>query len=195
MKRIAKLKRKTAETDIFISVNLDGRGKYDISAEIGFFNHMLELFSKHSLIDVIVKAKGDLWVDEHHIIEDVGLCLGAAIRRALGDKKGIQRYGFTAPMDEALADVVIDLGGRPYLVWNVDFKREKIGDMPAELFEHFFKSIADSLNANIHINLRYGNNEHHKAEAIFKAFARAMRFAVSRDPRAKRMLPSTKGKL
>lgn len=195
MKRIAKIRRKTTETDIFISVNLDGRGKYDISAEIGFFNHMLELFSKHSFIDVIVKAKGDLWVDEHHIIEDVGLCLGEAIRRALGDKRGIQRYGFTAPMDDALADVVIDLGGRPYLVWNVNFKREKIGDMPTELFEHFFKSMVDGLNANIHINLRYGKNEHHKAEAIFKAFARAMRFAASRDPRAKRMLPSTKGKL
>lgn len=195
MKRTSTIKRTTTETDITVSVNLDGRGKYKVDTGIGFLNHMLELLSKHSLIDLTISAKGDLWVDEHHTAEDIGLCLGAALRDALGNKKGIQRYGFTVPMDETLADVVIDLGGRSYLVWNANFKREKIGDLPTELLEHFFKSIADSLGANIHVNLRYGNNEHHKSEAIFKAFARALRFAVSRDPRAKQMLPSTKGKL
>lgn len=195
MKRSATIKRVTTETNITVSLNLDGVGNYTVDAGIGFLNHMLELFSKHSLIDLAVKAKGDLWVDEHHTTEDIGLCLGAALRQALGDKKGIQRYGFTVPMDETLADVVVDLGGRPHLVWNVNFTREKIGDLPTELLEHFFKSVADSLNANIHVNLRYGKNEHHKAEAIFKAFAKALRFAVSRDPRAKQMLPSTKGKL
>lgn len=195
MKRTSTIKRTTTETDITVSVNLDGCGKYKVKTGIGFLNHMLELFSKHSLIDLSVNAKGDLWVDEHHTAEDIGLCLGTALREALGDKKGIQRYGFTVPMDETLADVVIDLSGRSYLVWNAIFKREKIGDLPTELLEHFFKSVADGLSANIHINLRYGVNEHHKAEAIFKAFARAVRFAVSRDPRAKQMLPSTKGKL
>lgn len=194
-KRVATIARSTTETNITVTVNLDGRGVYKVDTGIGFFNHMLELFAKHSLIDLAIQAKGDLWVDEHHTTEDVGLCLGEALRKALGDKRGIQRYGFTVPMDETLADVVIDLGGRPYLVWQVKFKREKIGEMPTELFEHFFKSVADALGANIHVNLRYGVNEHHKAEAIFKAFARALRFAASRDPRAKKMLPSTKGKL
>ena len=195
MTRSATTKRQTLETNIQIKVNLDGKGKYDIDTGIGFLNHMLELFSKHSLINLTVKATGDLWVDEHHTAEDIGLALGAALRKALGDKKGIQRYGFTVPMDETLADVVIDLSGRPYLVWNAKFKREKIGDLPTELLEHFFKSLADGLSANIHVNLRYGSNEHHKAEAIFKAFARALRFAVSKDPRAKTMIPSTKGKI
>ncbi len=192
--RKSTIERKTAETDIAVTVNLDGTGKYQVDTGIGFLNHLLELFSKHSLIDLTVTAKGDLNVDEHHTAEDVGICLGQALRKALGDKKGIERYGFLLPMDEALAEAAIDLGGRSYLVWNAGFKREKIGDMPTELFEDFFKAIADNLQANIHINVKYGRNEHHIAESIFKALARALKFAVSRDKRAKD-LPSTKGKL
>lgn len=195
MKRTATIKRTTAETDVIVKIGLDGTGRYSVNTGLGFLNHLLELFSRHSLIDLTIKAKGDLWVDEHHTTEDVGICLGAALRQALGTKRGIQRYGFTVPMDESLADVVIDLGGRPYLVWNAEFKREKIGDLPTELLEHFFKSVADNLAANIHVNLRYGKNEHHQAEAIVKAFARTLRFAISRDPRAKKMIPSTKGKI
>jgi len=183
------------ETDITVNVNLDGTGKYRVDTGIGFLNHMLELFSKHSLIDLTLKAKGDAKVDEHHTIEDVGICLGKALRKALGDKKGIERYGFLLPMDEALTEAAIDLGGRPYLVWNVSFKREMIGDMPTELFEDFFKAVADNLQANIHLNVKYGRNEHHIAESVFKALARCLRSAVSRQTRTKKLLPSTKGKL
>lgn len=193
--RIAKISRKTTETFIRIELNLNGKGKYKIDTGIGFLDHMLELFSKHSLIDLTIKAKGYLEVDEHHTVEDIGIALGQAIKNALGIKKGIQRYGFLLPMDESLAQVALDLGGRPYFVWNVKFKREKIGDMPTELFEDFFKAISDNLQANIHINLKYGRNEHHMAEAIFKAFAKALKFAVDKDPRAKNLLPTTKGKL
>ena len=193
--RTAKIIRKTKETDITLSLNLDGEGIYKIETGIGFLNHMLELFSKHSLIDLNIVAKGDLNVDEHHTIEDIGICLGQAIKSALGDKKGIERYGFLLPMDEVLAEVAIDLGGRPYLVWNVNFKREKIGDMPTELFEDFFKAVSDGMGANLHINIKYGRNEHHMAEGIFKAFARALRMAVNKSERAKNLLPSTKGKL
>lgn len=193
--RTAKISRKTNETDITVELSLDGAGKYSINTGIGFLNHMLELFSKHSLIDLVIDAKGDLGVDEHHTIEDIGICLGQAIKKALGDKKGIRRYGFLLPMDESLAQVAIDLGGRPYLVWNVKFKREKIGDMPTELFEDFFNAIAENLGANLHINLKYGRNEHHMAEAVFKAFARAMRGACDEDLRTKNILPSTKGLL
>lgn len=187
--------RETKETDIEIGINLKGTGKSDIETGIGFLNHMLELFSKHSLIDLKIKAKGDLKVDEHHTVEDVGIVLGQAIKEALGNKKGLQRYGFLLPMDESLAEVALDLGGRPYLVWNVKFKRERIGDMPTELFEDFFKAISDNLQANIHVNLKYGRNEHHMAEGIFKAFAKALKFAIDEDPRAKNLLPTTKGKL
>jgi imidazoleglycerol-phosphate dehydratase / histidinol-phosphatase len=187
--------RKTKETEIKIGINLKGTGESDVETGIGFLDHMLELFSKHSLIDLKIKAKGDLKVDEHHTVEDIGIVLGQAMLKALGNKKGIQRYGFLLPMDESLAEVAVDLGGRSYLVWNVQFKREKIGDMPTELFEDFFRAIADNLQANIHINLKYGRNEHHMAEAIFKAFAKATRFAVDEDPRAKNILPTTKGKL
>ncbi len=190
--RTATIKRKTTETDIAITVNLDGAGKYQVETGISFLNHMLELFSKHSLIDLKIKAKGDLKTDEHHTVEDVGICLGKALRKSLGDKKGIERYGFLLPMDEALAETAIDLGERPHLVWNASFKREKIGDMPTELFEDFFKAMADNLQANIHVNVKYGRNEHHIAESIFKAFAKALKFAVSRDKRAKDLLPSTK---
>lgn len=187
--------RKTKETDIKIGVNINGTGKYEINTGIGFFNHMLELFSKHSLIDLCVEVKGDLNIDEHHTVEDIGIVLGQALKEALGDKKGIRRYGFLLPMDESLAEVAIDLGGRPYLVFNVPFKRDQIGDMPTELFEDFFKALSDNLCANIHVNLRYGRNDHHKAEAVFKAFAKALKSAVDKDPRAKDLLPSTKGKL
>ena len=187
--------RKTKETDIKIGMDINGTGKYEIDTGIGFFNHMLELFSKHSLIDLRVEVKGDLNIDEHHTVEDIGIVLGQALKEALGDKKGIRRYGFLLPMDESLAEVAIDLGGRPYLVWNVPFKRDQIGDMPTELFEDFFKDLSDNLCANIHVNLRYGRNDHHKAEAVFKAFAKALKFAVDKDPRAKDLLPSTKGKL
>lgn len=193
--RKSQITRNTTETKISVKLTLDGTGKYKIDTGIGFFNHMLELFSTHSLIDLKIEAKGDLNVDEHHTIEDTGIVLGEALKKALGDKKGIQRYGFLLPMDESLAEVAIDLGGRPYLVWNVAFKREKIGDMPTELFEDFFRALADGLRANIHVNLKYGRNEHHMAEGIFKAFARSMRFAVSKDERIKDLLPSTKGKL
>jgi len=194
-KRISKFKRVTKETQIEVVLNLDGTGKFEGATDIGFFDHMLELFSKHSLIDLKIKVDGDLGVDEHHTIEDVGITLGQALKEALGDKKGIRRYGFLLPMDESLAEVALDLGGRPYLVWKVKFKREKIGDMPTELFEDFFKALSDNLLANIHVNLKYGRNEHHMAEAIFKAFAKALRSAVDEDPRAKNLLPSTKGKL
>ncbi len=194
-KRTGKETRKTTETSIKIDLNLDGTGKYKINTGLGFLNHMLELFSKHSLIDLEIKAVGDLQVDEHHTTEDVGIALGTALKKALGDKRGIERYGFYVPMDETLAQVVLDLGGRGYLVWNAKFKREMVGDMPTELFEHFFYSVAQNLGANIHINLPYGTNEHHKAEAIFKAFARALRAAISYDQRAKDLLPSTKGRL
>lgn len=193
--RMSKVERNTKETQISVELNLDGKGKFFGETGIGFLDHMLELFAKHSLIDLKVVAKGDLNVDEHHTIEDVGIVLGQALREALGNKKGIQRYGFLLPMDEALAEVALDLGGRSYLVWNVSFRREKIGDMPTEMFEDFFRAVADNLGANIHVNLKYGRNEHHMAEGIFKAFARAVRFAVSEDPRCKDLLPSTKGKL
>lgn len=187
--------RKTNETEIRLKLNLKGTGISKIETGIGFLDHMLTLFSKHSLIDIQITTKGDLNVDEHHTIEDIGITLGQALKEALGDKRGIRRYGFLLPMDESLAEVAIDLGGRSYLVWKVKFKREFIGDMPTELFEDFFKAISDNLQANIHVNLKYGRNEHHMAEAIFKAFAKALRFAVDEDPRAKNLLPTTKGKL
>lgn len=193
MQRLATIERKTLETDIKLSINLEGSGQCQIDTGIGFFNHMLELFSKHSLIDLTIIVKGDLHVDEHHTVEDVGICLGQALKKALMEKKGIQRYGFLLPMDETLAEVAVDLGGRPYLVWNAPFTREKIGDMPTELFEDFFKAVSDNLAANLHINIKYGRNEHHKAEAIFKAFAKALRFAVSLDPRMSDRIPSSKG--
>ena len=193
--RISKISRDTKETQISIELNLDGKGEYKIETGVGFLNHMLELFSKHSLIDLQIEANGDLEIDKHHTIEDVGIVLGQALKEALGDKKGIQRYGFLLPMDESLAEVALDLGGRAYLVWNVEFKREKIGEMPTEMFEDFFRAVADNLGANLHINLKYGRNEHHMAEGIFKAFAKAMKMAAGEDARAKDLLPSTKGTL
>ncbi|MBI2638379.1 bifunctional histidinol-phosphatase/imidazoleglycerol-phosphate dehydratase HisB [Candidatus Peregrinibacteria bacterium] len=191
--RIGAASRKTSETSISIAANLDGNGKFQIDTGLNFFNHMLEQFSKHSLIDLFIKARGDLQIDEHHTVEDTALVLGEALNNGLGARKGIRRYGFLLPMDDTLAEVAMDLGGRQYLVFNADFKREKVGDLPTEMVEHFFKSLSDALRANIHISVRYGKNEHHKIEAIFKAFGKTMRQAAEKDPRLKDTLPSTKG--
>lgn len=192
--RTAKITRKTKETNISLELNLDGQGKYKIDTGLKFFNHMLELFSKHSLIDLNIKVKGDLEVDEHHTVEDVGLVLGEAIAEALGNKKGIQRYGFLLPMDESLAQVAIDLSGRNYLKLDYEPKREYVGDLPTELVKDFFRALASSLECNLNIKVK-GKNEHHKIEAMFKAVARSLKMAAENDPRAKNLLPSTKGKL
>ena len=190
--RAAQIERKTSETQINVALNLDGSGENEIETGIGFLDHMLELFSKHSSIDLDIVAKGDLEVDTHHTVEDVGIVIGHAIQKALGDKKGIQRYGFLLPMDESLARVAIDLSGRRELVWKADFKREKIGDMPTEMFSHFFKSLAYNSAMTLNIQVE-GSNEHHKIEAIFKAFARALKMAVKRTD--SQSIPSTKGQL
>jgi imidazoleglycerol-phosphate dehydratase len=194
--RKSSLKRKTKETSIKCSVNLDGKGKYSIKTPIGFFSHMLELFSRHSLIDLSINAKGDVKVDQHHTVEDTGIILGQAILKALGDKKGINRAGyFVMPMDESLAVVAIDLAGRPYLNFDVKFSKPRQGDLDTDMIEEFFRAIANSLKANIHVKLSYGKNDHHKIEAIFKCFARAMKAAISKDKRMLKELPSTKGLL
>jgi len=193
--RLASVNRTTQETDVFVQCNLDGGGDFQIQTDLKFFTHMLEQLSKHSLIDLRIKARGDSEIDEHHIVEDLGLTLGQALSRALGSRKGISRYGFLLPMDDTLAEVALDLGGRPYLVFNCEFRREKIGDLPTEMVEHFFRSLADAMKATIHINLRYSRNEHHKIEAIFKAFGRALRMACERDHRIEDSVPSTKGVL
>ncbi|OGH88081.1 MAG: imidazoleglycerol-phosphate dehydratase [Candidatus Magasanikbacteria bacterium RIFOXYC2_FULL_42_28] len=193
--RTAKIIRNTKETKIEVALNLDGTGKYSINTGVGFLDHMLSALAKHALFDLSVLAKGDLEIDEHHTVEDIGICLGQAIDQALGERRGIGRYGFWAPLDEALAQAVIDFGGRSYLVWNVKFRREKIGDLPTELLEDFFKALSDNARANIHINLPYGRNEHHMAEAIFKATARALRQAVAIDVKNSGEVPSTKGKI
>ncbi len=189
--RTATVVRKTKETRISLSLNLDGEGKSDIHTGIGFFDHMLEQVSRHGGVDIKLRAEGDLEVDEHHTVEDTALVLGQAVRKALGDKKGISRYGFYVPMDDSLAHVVLDFGGRNWLVWEAGFKREKIGDMPTEMFFHFFKSFSDTAACNLNIKAT-GTNEHHKIEAIFKAFARALKMAVQRDADSN-VLPSTKG--
>jgi imidazoleglycerol-phosphate dehydratase/histidinol-phosphatase len=186
-------RRHTNETKIDIELNADGDGKAGISTGIGFFDHMLEQIARHGKIDLFITAKGDLYIDEHHTIEDTGIALGEALAKALADKKGMQRYGFALPMDETEAKVLIDFGGRPWIVWNAEFKREKIGEMPTEMFFHFFKSFSDAAKCNLHIECK-GDNEHHKIEAIFKAFAKAVRMAVKRDP-FDHYLPSTKGVL
>lgn len=193
MSRSASFERSTSETSIRVTVDLDGRGEARIDTGIGFFDHMLELLAKHSGVDLDIRAEGDLEVDEHHTVEDVGLALGEALSRALGDRRGIRRYGFLLPMDESLAQVAIDLGGRPYLVFNVELSRERVGELPTELVHDFFKALSDALKANVHINLHYGRNDHHKIEAVFKAFARALRAAVEDDPRFGDQVPSTKG--
>jgi imidazoleglycerol-phosphate dehydratase/histidinol-phosphatase len=185
--------RKTAETNIEIALNLDGTGKSAINTGLAFFDHMLDQLARHGQLDLTIQVTGDLHVDEHHTIEDTALALGTAISQALGDKVGIERYGFCLPMDDCLAQVALDFGGRPWLVWEADFKREKVGDMPTEMFMHFFKSFSDSSRANLNIKAE-GTNEHHKIEAIFKAFAKAIKMAVQRNP-DKRILPTTKGLL
>lgn len=192
-KRRAVVSRKTSETDIYISIDLDGNGRSDISTGLGFFDHMLDQIARHSGVDLTVKVKGDLYVDEHHTIEDTAIALGTAINEALGDKRGIERYGFVLPMDECLSTVAMDFGGRPWIVWDVEFRREKIGDVPTEMFFHFFKSLSDNAKMNLFVRAE-GANEHHKIEGIFKAFARALKHAVKRDP-FKFTLPSTKGVL
>ncbi len=191
--RIAEIKRTTKETDIYIKLNLDGTGKCDISTGIGFFDHMLEQIGRHGMMDLTVHTKGDLYVDEHHTIEDTGIALGECIDKALGDKRGIERYGFCLPMDDCLCQVALDFGGRPWLVWNAEFHREKIGEMPTEMFFHFFKSLSDAARMNLNIKAE-GTNEHHKIEGIFKALARALKMAVRRDI-YHFQLPSTKGML
>lgn len=191
--RTAKVSRKTNETDVFIELNLDGRGNSDINTGLSFFDHMLDQISRHGQMDLKIEVNGDLQVDEHHSIEDTALALGEAFKEALGDKLGIERYGFCLPMDDCLAQVAVDFGGRNHLIWKADFKREMIGDMPVEMFDHFFKSFSDGAKANINIKAE-GKNEHHKIEAIFKAFAKAMKMAVKRDT-GKMILPSTKGML
>ena len=191
--RTATVKRTTRETDIDISINLDGSGKSYISTGLHFFDHMLEQIGRHSGCDLTIKVKGDLHVDEHHTVEDTAIALGEAYGKAIGNKKGIERYGFYLPMDECLAAVAIDFGGRSWLVWDATFKREKIGDVPTELFFHFFKSFSDAARCNLNIKVE-GDNEHHKIEAIFKAFAKAIKMALKRDV-FNFELPSTKGKL
>ncbi len=192
-RRIASITRKTNETDIAITVNLDGTGKSKIQTGLAFFDHMLDQLSRHGQMDLDITVKGDLEVDEHHTIEDTAIALGEVFSKALGSKLGMERYGFALPMDDCLAQVALDFGGRNWLVWEAEFNREKVGDMPTEMFMHFFKSFSDGAKANLNIKAE-GTNEHHKIEAIFKAFAKAIKMAVKRDVN-KMVLPSTKGML
>ncbi|HTR27820.1 MAG TPA: bifunctional histidinol-phosphatase/imidazoleglycerol-phosphate dehydratase HisB [Puia sp.] len=185
--------RHTSETQIGIDLNVDGSGKAAIHTGLGFFDHMLEQIARHGKMDLAIEVTGDLHIDEHHTIEDTGIALGEAFAKALADKRGMERYGFALPMDEADAKVLIDFGGRPWIVWHAEFRRERIGEMPTEMFVHFFKSFSDAARCNLNIECR-GENEHHKIEAIFKAFAKAIRMAVRRDPLSN-YLPSTKGVL
>ncbi|MBO4801790.1 MAG: bifunctional histidinol-phosphatase/imidazoleglycerol-phosphate dehydratase HisB [Bacteroidaceae bacterium] len=191
--RRATVTRTTRETEISISLNLDGTGRSNITTGLGFFDHMLEQIAKHGNIDLEIHVKGDLHVDEHHTIEDTALALGEALLRALGDKRGIERYGYTLPMDDCLCSVALDFGGRPWLVWDAEFHRERVGEMPTEMFLHFFKSLSDAARMNLNIKAE-GQNEHHKIEGIFKALARAIRMAVRRDIHHMQ-LPSSKGVL
>ena len=194
--RSARIVRTTHETDIAVEVNLDGTGRYDVATGIGFLDHMIEQFSRHSLIDVTCRIKGDLHVDQHHTTEDSAIAIGQAIAQALGDKGGIGRYGTAySPMDEALCRVALDISGRPFLVWKAAFTQEKLGEFDTELVEHWFHSIAQAVGITLHIELLYGQNNHHICEGIFKGFARAMRQAVELDPRKLGAVPSTKGML
>ncbi len=195
MTRTAKIDRKTAETDIQLRLDLDGTGQSQIATGVGFFDHMLVLLAKHAAFDLDIRAAGDLHVDQHHTVEDVGICLGLAMREALGDKAGICRYGhFTLPMDEVLATAAVDLGGRSYFVFNVDFPTQKIGDFDSELIDDFWQAFAVNAAANLHIATHYGRNSHHLSEGVFKATARALRMAVAVDSRISGV-PSTKGTL
>ena len=196
MKRIASIHRKTNETDIRLKLNLDGRGKSRVATGIRFFDHMLDLVARHGAFDLEIRAKGDLDVDQHHTVEDVGIALGEALVKALGSKRGILRAGyFLMPMDETLAAAAVDLGGRPYCVINAKISSKRVGDFQTELTEDFFQGFAQAARANVHLRALYGRSSHHQVEAIFKAFARALRFAVSRDKRLRSVLPSTKGLL
>lgn len=189
--REVEVTRKTSETDIYVKINLDGSGKSNVSTGLSFFDHMLDQLGRHSGMDVTILTKGDLNVDEHHTIEDTAIVIGEALRKALGDKRGINRYGFCLPMDDSLCSVSLDFGGRAWLVWDADFKREKVGDMPTEMFMHFFKSLSDSAAMNLNIKAE-GINEHHKIEGIFKAFAKAIKMAIKRDVLSD-YIPSSKG--
>ena len=194
--RTARIERKTSETRIAVEVNLDGTGAYQVSTGIGFLDHMIEQFSRHSLIDITCKIDGDLHVDQHHTTEDSAIAIGQAIVQALGDKAGIGRYGMAySPMDEALCRIALDISGRPWLVWNAAFTQERLGEMDTELFQHWFHSIAQAVGITLHIELLYGENNHHIIEGIFKGFARAMRQAVELDARKAGAIPSTKGQL
>ncbi|WP_158924064.1 imidazoleglycerol-phosphate dehydratase HisB [Acidisphaera sp. S103] len=196
MARTATITRTTSETDIRLTLNLDGTGVGDISTGIGFLDHMLTSLARHGLFDLTVHAEGDLHIDDHHTTEDVGIVLGMALRKALGEKRGIRRFGSALiPMDETLAEAAIDISGRPFLAWNVDFERPKIGEMDTELFEEFFRALAFNALITLHITRRAGRNAHHVAEACFKATARALRMAVEFDPRVGDAIPSTKGAL
>ena len=196
MPRTANLTRATSETDIALSLGLDGSGAADIATGVGFFDHMLTALARHGLLDLTVRAQGHLHIDDHHTVEDVGIVLGRAVLQALGEKRGIRRFGHAlVPMDEALAEAAIDISGRGMLVWNVAFERAKIGDMDTELFEEFFRAFASNAQLTLHITARAGRNAHHIAEACFKATARALRAAVELDPRLGHAIPSTKGAL
>jgi imidazoleglycerol-phosphate dehydratase len=195
MSRSASVHRKTVETDIELELNLDGGGRAEIATGVGFFDHMLTLLGKHAAMDLTVRARGDLHVDQHHTVEDVGICLGQAVREALGDKAGIRRYGhFTLPMEETLVTAAVDLGGRAFLVFKAEFPSQRIGEFESELVAEFWQAFAANALCNLHIVVHHGRNSHHIAEAIFKAVARALRNAIEEDPRV-RGVPSTKGKL
>jgi len=194
--RSVKIERKTSETNVSIELNLDGKGEYNLATGIGFFDHVLTAFAKHGQFDLKVKATGDLEIEAHHTIEDVGIVFGNAFKQALGDKRGIERFGFCElPMDDALCKSVIDLSGRSYLVFKGDFKREKVGEMPTELVRHFFEAFGQAAEANVHVEIIYGSNEHHKIEGLFKAFGRAMKQACTLNPALVKTIPSTKGLL
>lgn len=194
--RTGSIKRTTNETDISVDLNIDGTGAYDVETGIGFFDHMLEQLSRHSLMDLKVRAKGDLHIDAHHTSEDVGIAIGQAFKQALGDMKGITRYAsLDLPMDETMTRAAVDVSGRPYLVWKVEFTRDKIGDYDTELFREFFLAFAQNAGLTLHIQNLYGENNHHIAETCFKAVARVLRMAATIDPRAADSLPTTKGKL
>jgi len=194
--RLATINRKTKETDISVSINLDGTGQSDMATGIGFFDHMLDQLSKHSLIDMTVRADGDLHIDAHHTMEDCGLALGAALKEAIGDKKGIRRYGhMTLVMDEVKSSVALDFSARPYLIWKVSLSKPKLGDLDTETFQEFFQAMSQGAGLTLHCENLYGDNNHHIIESVFKACAKALRMAVEIDPRAPDQLPSTKGVL
>lgn len=194
--RTAKISRKTNETDISVSVNLDGSGKFNIATGIGFFDHMLEQLSKHSLIDMDITASGDTHIDDHHTVEDTGIALGQALAKALGERRGITRYAsLDLPMDETMTRSAIDVSGRPYLIWKVEFTRNKVGMFDTELFREFFHAFAQNAGITLHIQNLYGKNNHHIAETCFKAVARVLRMAIEDDPRQRGVVPSTKGTL